>query len=158
MLRVVQVFGVVCSALGGLISSSPCCAMVDGRVLFKQVETASGHSVGKKDKVGSVPLHSLPHPLPIYLLALLFALFSSSPSFPLSQGKSVPVLCLEGLSELLQTVVTRYHGKEPLDGQGPTSTALLSFLTALNPSVDGSSGLGDRIHHFIRQLQVCGCG
>lgn len=87
---------------------------------------------------------SLPIPLSPPSSLLLF----SSPSFPHSlplfsyQGKSVPVLCLEGFSQLLQTVSTRYPHK------------METFLTSVNPTTEENTSRNDRVHFFVRHFQV----
>ena len=84
---------------------------------------------------------------------------------PGPQGKSIPVLCLEGLSELVQIVVTRYHSEQShnlTSHETAAVSATQTFLTAINPSVDNpavdmGTALEEKIHFFIRQLQVCVC-
>ena len=58
------------------------------------------------------------------------------------QGKSVPVLCLEGFSQLLQTVSTRYPHK------------MEAFLTSINPTTEEDTSRNDRVHFFVRHFQV----
>ena len=61
-----------------------------------------------------------------------------------TQGKSVAMYCLEGFSLLLHTALVRWER-----GDG--------FLTAVNPSLDGSTSPSERTHYFIRHLQVVQC-
>ena len=80
------------------------------------------------------------------------------------QGKSVPALCLEGLSSLLHSAVSKYGdktlcGAPPQRGGGnhapnPTPLTLDNFLSAINSSLDTSSNSDERLHYFIRILQV----
>ena len=86
------------------------------------------------------PLFSyLPFPLLLSSSLFLYPL----PLPPLSyQGKSVPVLCLEGFSQLLQTVNTRYPHK------------METFLTSVNPTIEEDTSRNDRVHFFVRHFQV----
>ena len=84
------------------------------------------------------------------------------------QGKSIPVLCLEGLSSLLHNAVSKY-GERVLQGAPPrggvanntsaTTPALTldNFLSAINTSLDTSTNSDERLHYFTRQLQVGTC-
>ena len=99
------------------------------------------------------PLFLLPHSPPPFLPPSLFLSLFPSLSSPLLthiiplpllsyQGKSVPVLCLEGFSQLLQTVSTRYPHK------------MEAFLTSINPTTEEDTSRNDRVHFFVRHFQV----
>ena len=60
------------------------------------------------------------------------------------QGKSVPVMCLEGFHDLLQTVALKFPGK--MEG----------FLGSVNPAVEEGAGRSETVHFFIRHFQVGG--
>ena len=59
------------------------------------------------------------------------------------QRKSIQVLCLEGFSQLLQVVDSRY----------PTKMAV--FLSRLHPGCGETSETAERVHFFIKHFQVC---
>lgn len=83
----------------------------------------------------------------------------TAPSYFL-QGKSIPILCLEGFSELLHAVVNRHCGGHLTQSTGAsnrTSNTLATFLATVNPNIDATASLGERVHFLIRQLQVGVC-
>lgn len=51
-------------------------------------------------------------------------------------------------------MVTRYHDNETGGSSRTVSMSLEGYLTAINPSISASASLEERIHYFIRQLQV----
>lgn len=134
------------------------------RVLFKQVDTTGAQrDGGKKEKVRSVHIFMMfPSPPPLRLSlpasrSLPFPPHLLPPSPPppsplppaflliplfLYQGKSVPVLCLEGFHQLLQTVNIRYPNK------------MDTFLTSVNPTIEEDTGKNERVHFFVRHFQV----
>ena len=66
-----------------------------------------------------------------------------------AQGKSVAVLCLEGFSQMLQTITARFNfRKDP-------KMSLEVFLSAVNPAaIDESTGFNESLHFFIKHFQV----
>lgn len=130
------------------------------RVLFKEVDTTGAQrDGGKREKVCSVhilwwyPSLSFPTSPPAFPPCLSISSLPPSPPSPLPpafllihlflyQGKSVPVLCLEGFHQLLQTVNIRYPNK------------MDTFLTSVNPTIEEDTGKNERVHFFVRHFQV----
>ena len=61
--------------------------------------------------------------------------------YPL-QGKSVPVLCLEGFVQLLQTVVGRFPGRTE------------AFLSSVNSALQEGASAAEKVHFFLKFFQV----
>ena len=131
------------------------CWCAVNRIMFKQVEASGSRvSMAKKDKVrsgvvcGCSRRRSFRHQRSLSC-SLLYVLLCV-------QGKPITLLSLEGFSELLHVVVSRQrvmqsHSKrssksEPMD--------LSTFLSNVSSTGGTQTLLPERIHHFIRTLQV----
>ena len=68
-------------------------------------------------------------------------LLSGIPLYSL-QGKSVPVLCLEGSVQLLHTVVGRFPGRTE------------AFLSSVNSALQESASTAEKVHFFLKFFQV----
>ena len=118
----------VCSAYSGSLSSS------NLRVEEEEEEEEEGRiSRARKIRCGWCRILSLA------TLELISLPLSLPPSL---QGKSIQVLCLEGFSQLLQVVDSRY----------PTRMAV--FLSRLHPGCDETTDTAEKIHFYIEHFQV----